>query len=67
MANPAMGETKSAALYGSTASIPDRGLLGRVLWSYLDALYVTKGTRHEEPSHHTGNEKVIKPNGITKK
>jgi len=43
--DPSIGEGKTAALYGTSASVPDRGIVDRIVWSYLDALSVTPGVK----------------------
>ena len=32
-------------MYGTSASVPDRGIVDRIVWSYLDALSVTPGVK----------------------
>ena len=62
-----IGETKNAALYGSSASVSDRGIIDRIVWAYLDSLYVTKATKmipkHERQDANNG---ATKQNGHLK-
>jgi len=48
--DPSIGESKTAALYGSSASVSDRGIVDRLVWTYLDSLYVTKSTQKKIPT-----------------
>ena len=69
MSDPSIGETKSAALYGSAASISDRGIVDRITWSYLDSLYVTKTSRKIPTSQQKEaqkNEQIHENGFITK-
>jgi len=45
MADPSATNTESAAIYGMSQTIPDRGLVSLITWSYLDSLYITKTER----------------------
>lgn len=45
MADPNATNTESAAIYGMSQTIPDRGLVSLITWSYLDSLYITKTER----------------------
>ena len=43
--NPSATDSESAAIYGMTQTIPDRGLVSVLTRTYLDSLYVTKAER----------------------
>ena len=45
MENPSATNTESAAIYGMSQTIPDRGLVSLLTWAYLDSLYITKSER----------------------
>ena len=37
--------SEAAAIYGMSQTIPDRGLVNLITWSYLDSLYITKAEK----------------------
>ena len=45
LADPDSSNTEAAAIYGMSQTIPDRGLVSLITWSYLDSLYITKAER----------------------
>ena len=65
--DPSIGETKNAALYGSSASVSDRGIIDRIVWAYLDSLYVTKATKMiPKQERQDANNGAKKQNGHLK-
>ena len=40
--DPDSSEVGSAAMYGMAASIPDRSVVDKITWIYLDSLYTEK-------------------------
>jgi len=44
--DPSSCNKGSAAIYGMAQSMPDRTIVDRLTWTYLDSLYVTGN--HEE-------------------
>jgi len=59
MADPSATNTESAAIYGMSQTIPDRGLVSLITWSYLDSLYITK-------TEHKIKEMALEENGNKK-
>jgi len=45
LANPDSATSEAAAIYGMSQTIPDRGLVNLITWSYLDSLYITKAEK----------------------
>jgi len=64
--DPSIGESKTAALYGSSASVADRGIIDRIVWAYLDSLYVTKATKTVLKQEEDKNDGKIQQNGHLK-
>jgi len=46
--NPGASEAGTAAIYGMAGAIPDRSVVDKITWVFLDALYAEKGEGKEE-------------------